>query len=116
MMQTVTPVNSTSCQNNYMRRHAFVLDPFMNAIVKPTFDTNADRSFNASDELTAVSIELNINGPASVVHVVGTSESGLVGGRVGGGGGGNNELNDISPKFQGSSRSVKRDWRQINQP
>jgi type IV pilus assembly protein PilY1 len=114
MMQTVTPVNSTSCQNNYMRRHAFVLDPFMNAIVKPTFDTNADRSFNASDKLTAVSIELNINGPASVVHVVGTSESGLVGGRVGGGG--NNELNDISPKFQGSSRSVKRDWRQINQP
>ncbi|QJC56709.1 Type IV pilus biogenesis factor PilY1 [Polaromonas vacuolata] len=107
MMQTVTPVNSISCQNNYMRRHAFVLDPFMNAIVKPTFDTNADHFINATDSLTAVSIELNINGPATVVHMLGTSESGLVGSGVG---------SATSQKFQGNSRSAKRDWRQLNQP
>jgi type IV pilus assembly protein PilY1 len=107
MMQTVTPVDSDSCQNNYMRRHAFVLDPFMNVIVKPTFDTNADSFINASDSLTAVSIELNINGPASVVHMLGTSESGLVGSGIG---------TATNQKFQGNSRSEKRDWRQLNQP
>jgi type IV pilus assembly protein PilY1 len=105
-MQTVSPAAAVaSCSASSLVRHGLALDPFMNAISSPTFDTTGDNLIDTADNMFAVAVRLNSNGPASVVRKYGTSKSLLLGAGSGG------------LEFQGGSSSSKRYWRQIvNQP
>ena len=101
-MQTVSPTSAmASCAASNLIRHAIVLDPFMGAINGPTFDTNADGLINTSDSMTSVSLQLNVNGPSSVVRKSGTNRSILL------------AAGSSGSQFQGISSTTRRYWREI---
>lgn len=101
-MQTVAPSTAlASCAASSLIRHGIALDPFMNAIQSPTFDTNGDGLINTTDTLLSVAVQLNANGPSTVVRRSGTNRSLLL--TAGGAGG----------QFQGVATTTRRYWRQI---
>lgn len=101
-MQTVSPTSAlANCTGSNLVRYGVVLDPFMNSIQAPTFDTNGDGIINTSDVVLAVAVQLNSNGPSSVVRVGGTNRSLLM--TAGGSAG----------QFQGATTASRRYWRQI---
>lgn len=101
-MQTISPSKVLAdCNGSNLIRHGFALDPFMNSLKAPTFDTDGNSLINASDSLLSVATLLEVNGPSTVVRKSGTNKALLLAtGRNGG-------------KFQGEETSTRRYWRQI---
>lgn len=101
-MQTVSPVSTvTSCSGSNLIRHGIALDPFMNALEKPTFDTDGNGTIDSGDALLAVALQLNSNGPSSLVRKAGTNRSLLL------------STGATGAQFEGINATTRRYWRQI---
>lgn len=115
LFDTMVPGGTaTGCTATQPQGYTFVLDPFTGAPSQdgPTFDTNHDGLFNASDDVTAAVMHFSSIGQRRVVGVNGSSEVRL----EGPGTASDRQGSDSTTKAKLGTTRVKRQWRQIATP